>query len=181
MPPEISPWRSRRHSHLCHLEAIARNLFIPGRAEVMDPPPLSFGSEARNLFIPGWAEVMVSPPLSFGSEARNLFIPGRAEVMDPPPLSFRSEARNLDVSFAGAYSEPCLRSLPSVEMTAGAGRDDSGGRSRRQRGQVETTGRAVETTAEAGRDDREGRSRWQGREQGEATGVQRVIVQEAHY
>jgi hypothetical protein len=63
------------------------------------------------------------PPVISG-EAKNLVVPGRAEAMVPPPLSFRSVARNL--AFHG-QSPPLtngLRSLPAVEMTAGAGRRD---------------------------------------------------------
>ena len=106
---------------------------VPARAKGVMSPPLSFRSGARNLVFPDRVKAEMSPPLSFRSEARNLVFPDRVKVEMSPPLSFRSGARNLVVP-CGGCSEAGLRSLPAVEMTAGAGRDDSGGRSRRQRG-----------------------------------------------
>ena len=65
-------------------------------------------------------------PLSLRASARFFDVPGRAAVVGLPPLSFRSEARNLVLLWLGlvtAAVDGCVRSLPAVEMTEGAGRD----------------------------------------------------------
>jgi hypothetical protein len=62
-------------------------------------------------------------------------VPGRAKVETPAPavisfflpvISKRSEkSHDAEDAFLGA-DDDCMRSLPTVEMTAGEGRDDSG-------------------------------------------------------
>jgi len=83
-------------------------------------------SSSENFVVPDRAKAVLLLPLSFRSEARNLVVPDRAKVETAPPLSFRSEARNLLLPCLRSFSaadDCCGRSLPLVEMTAGAGRD----------------------------------------------------------
>ena len=96
------------------------------------------------LVIPGRAKAEILPPMSFRSEARNLLIPARAKTVNPPPavISKRSEKSCV----AEDASLTARRSLPTVEMTAGEGRDfcaegreDNRGKSRRQQRKIAMT------------------------------------------
>jgi len=61
-----------------------------------------------------------------------LDVPDRAKAMMPPPavISKRSEKSRVSKDALVGADDGCMRSLPAVEMTAGEGRDDSGGWSR---------------------------------------------------
>jgi len=78
---------------------------------------------------------------SFADHARKFVVPDRVtdEMQLSAVISKRSEKSRVSEDAFLGVDDGCMRSLPLVEMTAGAGRDDNGGRSRGQRGQVEMT------------------------------------------
>jgi len=62
--------------------------------------------------------------LVISSGARNPIIPDRMKVMIPPPAVERSEKSLVAEDTFLRADDGFMRSLPLVEMTAGAGRDD---------------------------------------------------------